>query len=441
MPQISSTLSSKNGGGMYSHKKSSIVLFVPNPVFSSHSFFYQSVECFSEMFDDVFIFSEPRWETPLPPLVASTLRAIPSARKIPKRPSRGPASGIKNRIFRIIENVSKNFWYSLRSALSDFFFSDEEKNFIKLTEKHGLIGSEKSEVWSLVKSKPNVLWVLNIQQLELALDISSITQSKVVSEFVDVHTYGNEKEKLLQRRTQRKLIARADKVIFSSLAFGDYFDCENESDPIGYYHRPLVPSSIALRTHPVGKEKKVLFFGNMSKTRQIEKLLIGIVKTESLHLTLMGRFLPSSFRAEVEKSIMRLELEEKVKIVPVCSPEKIVSTCEEYDVGLVYFDTCYDDSHKMALPTKIGTYLASGLAILTIKNVGICQFTDKMTEIIYFEDNSQKEIDKKLMALDEMSTDTLEKSKRASLEYAKSYAWDEIGKNAYCSQFSFGWQK
>lgn len=439
MPQISSTLSFKNGGGMNSHQKSNVVLFVPNPVFSSHSFFYQSVECFSEMFDEVFIFSEPKWETPLPPLVASTLHAIPRARKIPKRPSRGPASEIEIRIFRIIENVSKNFWHSFRSALSNFFFSDEVKNFIKLTEKHDLTDFEKSEVWSLIKSKPNVLWVLNIQQLELALDISSITQSKVVSEFVDVHTYGNEEEKLLQRRAQRKLIARADKVIFSSLAFSDYFDCENENDPIGYYHRPLVPSSIALRAHPVGKEKKIIFFGNMSKTRQIEKLLIGIEKTEGLHLTLMGRFLPSNFRADIEECIMRLKLEEKVKIVQACSPEKIVLKCEQHDVGLVYFDTCYDDSHKMAHPTKIGTYLASGLAILTIKNVGICQFMDKMPEIIYFEDNSQEEIDKKLMALDEMPTDTLEKSKRASLEFAKSYAWDEIGKNAYCSQFSFGW--
>lgn len=406
-----------------------LIMFVEGGYFSSHTFFHQSISAFAERFETIEFFSEPDWETPLPKTI-SDLIAHRKFLKFPflmTPPVRKSSSNASNRLVRIAQNVTANCIYAAIGQSIKVFNSSSKKKkvYLEICEKYHLDEFAKSNLWRILKQRPSTFWVLNIHQLGIAQDVARYTKSRVVLELVDIHTKGSESIKLEHIR----LIKKVDKVIISSPAFADYYSFEENN--IKYFHRFLVPSRIAKQISPVTGKRGFIFFGNFSESRKIELLLDAISKIENASFSFFGRFLTSDYEARIRKLVIDLKLKQKVSFGFLKAEEDMISFCNKFDVGIILFDPNYNVSHQNALPTKLGTYLFSGLDIVSVSNSAISSFSCGLKHLSLIDTVSSEELLNAITKKMNLSNYELELNKQESLDFAKRYDWELSGKQSY----------
>lgn len=83
---------------------------------------------------------------------------------------------------------------------------------------------------------------------------------------------------------------------------------------------------------------------------------------EHVHLALMGRFYPASYRAKIDALVEELGLGRRVHVFPSVPYPKLTGTASGADVGLIVRDTQILNN-KISLPNRIFDYMASGLPV------------------------------------------------------------------------------
>lgn len=406
-------------------------MIVTQDIFSSHSFFLQNLEAFSETFSTLEFFSEPNWSKPLPDRISQLITRRKGDNRFPHSPKnllREHGSNVKNRIMRIAINISANCTVKIVNSVLHVFrcSTQRRKCFFRIAQKYGLSTQQKSKLWQVLRERPSAIWVLNAFNLEFALDIARYTNSRVICELVDLHTYDNEEV----RAHHIELFRNADQIIISSPSFAEYYDFAKNG--IEYYHRQLVPSSFILTPSKPHNPRKIVFFGNFSESRKIDLLLQAVSQIENVELSLFGRFFTPEYEATSLGLFESLGLQQRVSFGFLERENgEGLRVCSEHDIGLILFDPSYDTSHKNALPTKLGTYLAAGLDIITVRTEAIEDSLRELDYIEYLDTISLCSLTEAIERKLQLSDKQLEQNKNASLKFSRKRRWDPEGKREY----------
>lgn len=410
-------------------KDSSIVMFVASSFFSSHTFFHQSIRAFAKGFKSVQFFSEPHWDSPLPNEIYALVQRPESggAPTVYVRKGTGRGSNAKCRLTRVCINVLNNALCVAQNCIIALINGATPKRRIysRLVGKYELDKRDQNHLWSVLGSRAELFWALNIQQAELALDIAEYTQSKVIVELVDIHTY-NQPE-LLAKHVE--IMKRVDGVIVSSGGFADYYAFEQNS--ISSFHRNLVPVNNAEKCSMPHHPRRLIFFGNLSPSRKIDEIIEAVSEIDDIELSLYGKFLTKEYEQTIGDLVKKRHLSNKVKMGFIEKEKDILSACNQQDIGLIFFDVNHDVSHENALPTKLGTYLASGLDIISVANKPILRQLTNLENVKFLSSCSVDELAAAIIDKVNLSDEALLRNKESSLEFVRKSSWEDVGERDY----------
>lgn len=191
------------------------------------------------------------------------------------------------------------------------------------------------------------------------------------------------------------------------------------SEPLaGFYKKryPGLKNIKVIRSLPIKKELspisknetlQIVFHGYYLPGRGIFELLDALysLKAEKFKLTLLGE---GPLKEQIEEKIKKLNLSDKVSLMPFVPSEKLLSTIHFADLGVALIEAdCLN--RKFSLPNKFFEYIHAGVAVLAstiptlheyVKtyNVGYCadvQSTADITKTIHFILNNRPDLTEK----------------------------------------------
>jgi glycosyltransferase involved in cell wall biosynthesis len=106
----------------------------------------------------------------------------------------------------------------------------------------------------------------------------------------------------------------------------------------------------------------VLHQGAPAPARGCEELIEAVARLDGVHLAFLGDA-EAAYREHLRRLLRRLNIEDRVTLLPGVPLEKLLAHTAEADVGITLLqDTC--ENHRLALPNKLFEYIAAGVPVV-----------------------------------------------------------------------------
>jgi len=156
---------------------------------------------------------------------------------------------------------------------------------------------------------------------------------------------------------------------------------------------------------------------------RLDNLLLVLVELEQFSLDILGFGYGDSYE-KLKKIISNLNLKDRVKFIPMVSPNRVIETISRYDVGV---NLLVNHSNKISLKypssNKMYEYLAAGLPILCSDLDGYKEFEEEGVAVSVTPSNVES-IKIGLMKLFCNQENLLEMKKRCIFLSRAKYNWE-----------------
>ena len=351
------------------------------------------------------------------------------------------------RVLRIIDNTMRNIVRRSTRALYTRKAHRKRLTLIgELLKKRPEVGNGRriellSSIYqAILACNPDIVWVLKGWYLDVALTAAQEVDARVVFEHSDLCFAENgANEKLAQWMPyEANLAAQTDSTIVCAPGYIDYYQEYAQPTSIKHMHARWLMSSDVIDTpsrvhHPL----RFISFGIIHPSRYPDILIQAFERTEyPVTLTLQGenQITPED---ETIYPLMQAAIKEflpKITVLDPCKWNRVVETVSHYDVGIVVHDTL-TEGRIHCLTTKVCTYLAAGLIVLSVDTPGMRAGLGESDAIIYLREPTPEGIAEGIRVIANMSDDDIMRRKQVALELAHTHSWETIGKQAYLDEF------
>ena len=292
----------------------------------------------------------------------------------------------------------------------------------------------------IIASQADIIWVLKGHYLDIATLAAKKVDAQIVYEHVDLCYTGSDANECLAKWMPYEvaLAKKTASTIVCAPGYVTYYQSYASDAPIPrIYARYLTPNFMAASLIQPQKPLRYLHFGRSHPSRLPGLLIRAFEKTDAdALLTFQG---PNNMCSDTQLDRDIFEKAAagnypKVQVLESCSVDQIFDTVRSHDVGIVLHDTLAE-GRIHCLTTKICTYFAAGLMVLSVDTPGIRAGVKDSEAVIFLRDSSVKSIAEALDCIDSMSDEEVMRRKNAALEMAQLWDWESHGKAEYIAEF------
>ncbi len=190
-------------------------------------------------------------------------------------------------------------------------------------------------------------------------------------------------------------------------------------------------SSDATPTHRENDNATRLIWQGMTLClagRGVKTILEAVAKTgPEFCLVLQGNLSPTD-RIELESKIQELQLEDRVELRAAATPELMIQSLQESDIGLLA-ETADDQNYQLTDANKLAAYIHAGLMVVAPALEGYMETAEDTGCTVFYEPDSSESLYETLTALD---TIDIQRSKEAAVAARATLIWP----NDYQAVFS-----
>jgi glycosyltransferase involved in cell wall biosynthesis len=278
----------------------------------------------------------------------------------------------------------------------------------------------------------DLFWVIDYPSLPTVMGVAERTGVPVLYETVDLVPEYQYRSKA-DLRGERRLIGRVDGFVTACDSYADYYVERYGGDVLP--RRPVVrdnmPEQIMSAIRPSGSPLRLLFLGSLMFDRPVMELIESMASVvPGVTLTLQGK---NYLRSGPRERVKALRLQDRVKIIDPCPPDRTVEEAAEYDVGVVALKG-ENENERRASTSKLFTYMAAGLAVLGSDLPGIARLVGHHSNGALVRGCRPSDWTAAINAVVSMSLAEVDLMKQRSLDAARRYAWD-IQRHAFLAEF------
>lgn len=282
----------------------------------------------------------------------------------------------------------------------------------------------------------DLFWVIDFPSLASTLEVARPSHVPVVYETLDLvpeYHYRGERYRRRALATESGLIAHVDGFITACQSYADYY-----MERYGHIlKRPPVvrdnmPDHVVTAARPTGSPLRLLFLGSLMFDRPINEILhaMALISTP-VTLTIQGK----NFLGEAPARLLReLGVEDRVRLLDPCTPDLIVETAAEYDIGIVALRG-ENENERRASTSKLFTYAAAGLAVLASDLPGIASVVVRHENGVLVDGMDPAAWAQEIDRLAKTPTIEIDAMRERSLAAANGYSWKRQ-KAAFLGEFA-----
>lgn len=176
----------------------------------------------------------------------------------------------------------------------------------------------------------------------------------------------------------------------------------------------------------VGKELKIVWHGMgvfLENRRGLHIVLEAIALCQSnVKLYFQGNISPPQMEL-LKQYLDRLQIAEKVAIVPPANPDQIVESLKKYDIG-VTGELPEEDNQRLTSSNKLFDYIHAGLAIISSNTLGLAETINEFNVGLLYEPGAAEELSKQIDYLADNES-ILAGFKQSSIKAAETLFWEQ----------------
>jgi len=340
------------------------------------------------------------------------------------------ASLLKGLVFRICRIVYLLFfhaWNSLVTGLVFLFYFRKGLSFEDCRIGRSLAKSFKTYGIDLV-------WAVQYPWIKAGLVGANLSGIGIVGEELSYYRPDNRKKSIV--RKEARLFKSLDSYLVASTSFSKYAESV-------YSIKPYAMSLASRFGHvdsisPTEDDLRCLVFGTISKYRCFEQILDALVlfrdeaAPRKVFIDFVGEacdddnqsFNQERLRVAYKEKIVSRGLEAFVQILDPVPLDDRVGLPKRYDVGFLFFDVPGGIDYLNAEPTRLWTYMGSGLALLGMNTPGLRTYIVKAQAGIVVDGFSPESIADGLRRFVALTNEEIDKFKSNSLRVAVERSWE-----------------
>ncbi|QJD76683.1 glycosyltransferase [Pyruvatibacter mobilis] len=294
---------------------------------------------------------------------------------------------------------------------------------------HPLYLNIRLHLWNLVRQNPKLKADLVIAHDYYTCDACYQVASHYNAKFsVDCHEYAREQysfdtewlrwEKPYIDVFEDYYLRKADVVTVVCEGIGNLLNEDHELKQPSVVIRN-VPFAAPQPFRPVGDRIRVVYHGDLSKTRQIHVAIQSVpLWREDIDLVLRGSG-PSDYIDDLKEQVNKLNIRSRVFFEEPVPFDQIVPKANEADIGFYSYEA-YSPQIRFSLPNKFFEYIMAGLAICVSDLPEVARLAHYYGLGKLIPDHSPEAIAK---AINSFSKDDIERHKKAAVAAALELNW------------------